>query len=232
MIGPSISPGLCPGSARRCEHPGQSPGLERVAPVRTVVRRVAVAPKGHSSDDRRVPLRGDRYAVVQPALTDGFTLIETMLAVLLMALLASAVALTFSRPLQRARAEDAADLVVAFDAAARQAAVAGGRPVRLRLDLADATLERYEGDATLRAHAQLPTGCRLDRVRVGRRTQSAGAADVDVSAHGWGRSYDVHLTGPNLDRWVCFAGLTGLATEVTDDRALPTPPPTPGYDAD
>ena len=48
-----------------------SPPLEPVASARSVIGRVAVAPKGHSSDGRRVPLRGDRYAVMQLALAPG-----------------------------------------------------------------------------------------------------------------------------------------------------------------
>ena len=170
------------------------------------------------------------YRVAQATLPlGGFTLIETMLAVLLMALLTSAVTLSFSAPLRRARAEDAIDLLASFDAAARQMTVASGRPVRLRFDPAEGTAERLEGDATPRARVQLPTGYRIAQVRVGRQSRSAGPTDVDLSAHGWGRSYDVHLVGPGVDRWLCFAGLTGQTTEVTDERALPTAPTTPGF---
>ncbi len=169
-----------------------------------------------------------------PGRRRGFTLVETMLAVLLMALLASGVAVAFSRSLRSARAADAADGVAAADAAARRAAVASGRPVRLEFDLARDTVERFEDadPATPRARNRLPAGYRVDRVRIDRRWQSAGPAVVDFSAHGWARSYDVHLSGPGTDRWLSFAGLTGLMTEAPDDRSLPTDDAAPRDDAD
>ncbi len=162
----------------------------------------------------------------------GFTLIETMLAVLLLALLASSVVLSFSKPLQDARGRDTVDLFVNFDAAARQSAAASGWPVRIQFDLTQNVVQRLEGPNLVSARAKnfLPAGYRVDQVRIGRRTQSFGPVSVDVSAHGWSRSYAVHVVGPGLDTWLCFAGLTGLMKEVPDAASLPAPPP--GYDTD
>ena len=159
----------------------------------------------------------------------SFTLIETMLAVLLMALLAAAVSLSVDRPVQAARGRDAVDLIAGFDAAARQAAVQSGRRVRVQFDLSAGTIVRLDG-TTPAARATLPTGYRVVAVRVGRQVQSTGTVPVDVAAHGWSRSYAVHVVGPAVDAWVAVAGLTGQSTEVADEAALPIPPP--GYDAD
>ena len=56
-------------------------------------------------------------ASVPPCLRSaGFTLVEIMLAVLLVSLLASAAALSFQKPIRAARAQDAVELVRSFDA--------------------------------------------------------------------------------------------------------------------
>ena len=65
----------------------------------------------------------------------AFALIEIMMAVLLMALLASAAALSFSEPLRAARAKDAIEMVRFFDETSRQSARRFGRPVRISFNL-------------------------------------------------------------------------------------------------
>lgn len=150
----------------------------------------------------------------------AFTLIETMMAVLLLALLAAGVAIGFSKPLQAARADDAVSVLKAFDAAARQAAVGFDRQVRITIDLADGRLTRLEGGAVA-ASTQLPSGYRIERTKVGGRIDSVGLVSIDVSPQGRSRTYAVRLLGPGLDRWIIFAGLTGLATEATHETDLP-----------
>ena len=68
-----------------------------------------------------------------------------MLAVLLMALLASALSLSFSKPLQAAHAQDTVELIRNFDSSARQAATNSGRSVRLVFDLSSNTLLQKDG---------------------------------------------------------------------------------------
>jgi prepilin-type N-terminal cleavage/methylation domain-containing protein len=162
----------------------------------------------------------------------AFTLIETMLVLLILAILAAGMSIGFSSNLRAARAADGADLVKAFDAAARQMAVASGRPVRIEIDSAGGLLKRLDADQnTPAATVPLPAGMRIDRVRIGPENVAGGVARVDVSARGWSRRYAVRLAGPGGGRWVVFAGLSGSATEVSDESQLPSPPQTPGYDA-
>ena len=161
----------------------------------------------------------------------AFTLIETMLAVLLLAVLASGVAIGFSKPLQAARAQDAIDILKAFDAAARQAAINFDQPVRITLDLADGTLTRLE-NGTPAARNRLPSGYGIERTTIDGRIDSVGLVPVDVSPQGRSRTYTVHLLGPGLDRWIMFAGLTGLATERAHETDLPTAPRSGRHDAD
>lgn len=157
-----------------------------------------------------------------PPRRTGFTLIEVMLAVLLMALLASAVALSFSGPLQRARAEDAQQTLRSFDAAARQMATRWGRPVRVVFDVSAGTLSRREGQSLQepRSRIALPSGYRVDEIRVEGRGYSDGEAVIDYSALGLSRSYAAHLSGPGLDRWLLFAGLSGEMTQAQDESAV------------
>src|SRR5215471_6908216 len=59
----------------------------------------------------------------------AFTLIEIMLAVLIVGLLASAAALSFRQPIRAARAQDAVELIRSFDAGAREVARRFAKPL-------------------------------------------------------------------------------------------------------
>src|SRR5256885_7110087 len=65
----------------------------------------------------------------------GFTLIEMMAVVIIMALLATGAALSFARPMRVARARDALHQVRSLDASARQFARRFGRPIEIGFDL-------------------------------------------------------------------------------------------------
>ena len=165
----------------------------------------------------------------------GFTLVETMLAVLLMALLASAAVLSFAEPLRTARGREAVDELIACDAGARQTAREQGRALHLTLDPAADTASRYVGQTRL-AQVVMPAGYRIGDVLVGRRMTRDSRVEVEISPSGWSRSYAIHVKGPGFNRWVAFAGLGGQASVVQDeetvrsiiaDAALPA-----GHDAD
>ena len=161
-----------------------------------------------------------------------------MLAVLLLALLTSAAALSFSQPIRAARAQDAIEQLRGFDATARQAAVSSGHTVRLAFDLRAGTLARRdEGGRTLRYRSTLPPGFRVDQVRVGDHTASSGQALLDISPLGASRTYALHLRGPSTDQWLLTAGMSGQMTIVSNETALDAifaqvAPPSPRHDAD
>ncbi len=149
----------------------------------------------------------------------GFTLIETMLAVLIMALLASAAALSLSGPVRKARAREAVDVVMAADRSARQEAHDSGRAVRLVLDPTTGTITRIEGAVT-QFRSALPRSFKISDILVGRRVFREAGTEVGFSGAGFSPSYAVHLTGPGADGWVVFAGLTGQASVVSDEQAV------------
>jgi prepilin-type N-terminal cleavage/methylation domain-containing protein len=154
----------------------------------------------------------------------GFTLIEIMAVVIIMALLATAAALSFARPMRVARARDAVDQVRSLDASARQFARRFGRPIEIVFDLSNGTIARRERDV-IAFQTSLPRGCQIDEVRAGAQSFSLGEASIQCAASGMSRTYAVHLLGPELDQWLIFAGLSGQVTQVNDvsqlDEILP-----------
>src|SRR5438876_132513 len=103
----------------------------------------------------------------------GFTLIEMMAVIVIIALLATAAALSFSQPLAAARARDAVSQVQTLDISARQFARRWGRTVQIVLDLSNRTLARREHDVNTFV-TSLPSGCRVDEVRMSSRRESVG----------------------------------------------------------
>ena len=153
----------------------------------------------------------------------AFTLIETMLAALLLALLAGAAALTFSKPVARARGEDGVEMLRHFDATARAAATSAGRTMRITFDMTDNRITRRAPEAAsddVQFAVTPPPGCRVAAVRVGGEVTSVGAAAVDVSPMGLSRTYAVHVVGEAVDQWLVFAGLSGEMVKVADERSL------------
>ena len=142
-----------------------------------------------------------------------------MLAVLIMALLASAAAMSLSAPVRKVRAREAVDMVMGADRAARQEAHDSGRAVRLVFDPSTGAISRVEGTST-QFRSTLPRSFRISDVLVGRRAFRDTGAEVGFSGSGFSASYAVHLIGPGADGWVVFAGLTGQASVVTDEQAV------------
>lgn len=149
----------------------------------------------------------------------AFTLIEIMMAVLLMALLASAAALSFSEPLRSARAKDAIEMVRFFDEASRQSARRFGRPVRTSFDLASEKISRYIGEQ-MSYETALPHGCRIRQIRTAARRAAEGEFEIPCSPRGITRTYGVHLTGSGVDTWMLIAGLTGEVSLIKDEAQL------------
>jgi len=151
----------------------------------------------------------------------GFTLIETMLAVLLLAMLTSAAALTFSKPIAIARAGDAIEQLRSFDSTARRAAVAGGQTVRILFQVSTGNIQRRDGAdlSNIRYSSALPAGCRFDQIRIGAELLSSGEIPLDISAQGLSRSYALHVISPQTNQWIVFAGMTGEIKQVPDENA-------------
>jgi prepilin-type N-terminal cleavage/methylation domain-containing protein len=147
----------------------------------------------------------------------GFTLIEIMAVMVILALLSAAAAWSFSRPLARARASEAIELVTSFDASSRLAARRFGRSVDMQFDLADGTLRRREGEQVAYRSA-LPQGFSIEQVRTGEGVRDAGEVTIECSRLALSPSYAVKLVGPGgVERWLVVAGLSGQVTAARDE---------------
>jgi prepilin-type N-terminal cleavage/methylation domain-containing protein len=152
----------------------------------------------------------------------GFTLVEIMIVVLLMAMLASAAALSMNGPLTSARAADAAEMVSSFDAAVRIYARRYHSGAQIVFDLSAGKISRRQKHDNLDDHAStfLPSGFSIDEIRQAQHLASVGETHINVSAMGLSPSYAVHLLGPRSDQWLVFAGLSGQVRQVNNEAAI------------
>lgn len=138
----------------------------------------------------------------------GFTLLEVVIAMAVMALLATLAGVSLMSAGRRASLEDVAGRVIAYDIGARSYARRFDQPVTLRFgehEVAQVAAPEAEGDP--RAPLVLPDAFGL-RV-IGLRE---GAEGVAISSAGRSRSYAVVVTGPGeREVAVVFAGLSGEA---------------------
>jgi prepilin-type N-terminal cleavage/methylation domain-containing protein len=150
----------------------------------------------------------------------GFTLIEIMLAVLIVGLLASAAALSFRQPIRAARAQDAVELIHSFDAGAREVARRFAKPLVLTFDLREGRLERHENEDQATYTALLPHGVHIGQFRTAARRVAEERIDIPCSAAGLTRTYAVRLVGPGVDRWLLVSGFSGDVQAIQDEAQL------------
>ena len=147
----------------------------------------------------------------------GFTLIEVMAVMLILALLSTAAAWSFAQPLARARTAEAVELITSFDASSRLGARRFGRGVDMVFDLTAGTLERREGERTV-YRGTLPRGFSIEQVRTADQVRDAGEITIPCSRLALTSSYAVKLVGPHgVERWIVFAGLSGQVTAARDE---------------
>ena len=146
----------------------------------------------------------------------AFTLIETLAVIALLAILTAAAVVSLSGTRRAARAEDAIERLMAFDRTTRDAARRVGRASGLRFELNRARVGRTnaEGEPTPLALE----GARVTRVIVRGESIGYGEVVVPFSDRGQSPSYAVLLSAQAGERWVAFAGLTGQAFVVSDER--------------
>lgn len=155
----------------------------------------------------------------------AFTLVELMIAILLLALLTSAATISFSGSLKRAHRQDALDEIRSFDQSTRELARRQARSQQELFDLTAHTIARRDNEKSesSRAQVQMPNGISIDEIRVGGRVTADGdEAVVNISAMGLSETYAAHVIGPDLDTWVIVAGITGSMTEVPDESTMAT----------
>lgn len=146
----------------------------------------------------------------------AFTLIELMAALAILAILSIAAAFAFSAPLARARTTDAISSLKSFDTNTRQYAVRFDRQVDLIIDLDNNQLRRNPSAHTL----SFSSSIRILEVRLPARRHTSGQVNIPCTPAGLTPTYALHLTGPQTNRWILVAGLTGQITETHDEQSL------------
>ena len=152
----------------------------------------------------------------------AFTLIESLIAVVLLGIISTAAALTFRSSLQSASTTDAIEQIKYLDASARQRAGRFNQPVELIFDLTNSSLSRREGNKRNDEsfHASLPRGFSIDQINIAGQSTFNGEISLACSPAGLTPSYALHLIGPNFDQWLLFAGLSGQMTLIKDEESV------------
>jgi prepilin-type N-terminal cleavage/methylation domain-containing protein len=152
----------------------------------------------------------------------AFTLIESLVAVVLLGIISTAAALTFRSSLQSATATDAIAQIKYLDSSARQRAQRFNQPVELIFDLTNSTLSRREGSKRNDQSftASLPRGFSIDQINIAGQSTFNGETSLTCSPTGLTPSHAIHLIGPNFDQWLLFAGLSGQLTLIKDEATV------------
>lgn len=153
----------------------------------------------------------------------GFTLVEIMVCLFIVALLAAAVSLSLGGVNRVAQMQDTVERFCQYERLTRQQARRFGRATQLVFLLdgdqvvrVDALTQEPRGQAFV-----LPPGYRIDRVALHDRMVTDGQVAIPCSTRGQSLSYAARLVGPaDQTRWVLFAGMTGQVTEVEDEAQL------------
>jgi len=153
----------------------------------------------------------------------GFTLVELAAVLVLLAVIGGTAALSLRGLGQVARTEDVVERLAAWDRQCRLLAMQSGQPVRMTVDLEDATLTRaWQSDRGDREPSgwALPRGYRLEALEQETRIAGSGVDDrrVTFSPAGHSPSYALGFTDPRGRRgWFFVAGLSGQ-WKVWDDK--------------
>lgn len=152
----------------------------------------------------------------------GFTLIEIMAVVVIMAIFATAAVVTLGGTLAGARMQDAVYRVKHFDATSRSFAQKFARPTEMVYDLTGGRFYRAKTDdrSDVSAAGRMPQRIAIDRVLVGRDSYPSGEAVVACSSDGRTPSYAVLLKGAGRERWLVFSGISGYVTETEDESEV------------
>lgn len=158
-----------------------------------------------------------------PARARGFTLIELMMVVLILATASAVVALKLQGPMGEARMKDVTGQIASYDRLTRLQASEQDRTLMVVIDPDKGELRRMdpEGEAIFGTPLSLPSDFGISRVLVAGEDTSSKKKGVCFSRLGVSRSYAVHVTGPGrLSRWILFTGLAGEVVEVeSEDQA-------------
>jgi prepilin-type N-terminal cleavage/methylation domain-containing protein len=152
----------------------------------------------------------------------AFTLIETLAVLALLALLTAAVAVSLKGAARAADMDDVLERFITADRNTREIARRFGRRPEFRFDLNQGTVSRFDNlDSSESRATPIPVGgARVAKLIVRGESIGYGEQSIAFSAGGRSPSYAVLLSGKAGQRWVAFAGLTGQAVVLRDERQV------------
>jgi prepilin-type N-terminal cleavage/methylation domain-containing protein len=152
----------------------------------------------------------------------GFTLIEMVAVVLLMALLAVAATLSLTGRFRQVAMKEVIDQLARQDQLVRQQSRQSGQPMHLVLNLSDGWARRQDTQEVKSAQPwSLPAGYRVLKIFLLGQETNQGEVAIPYSPKGLSPSYILWLSGPNeQQRQILVTGLTGQVLEVGDERQL------------
>lgn len=154
----------------------------------------------------------------------GLTLIELLVVVTLLGFVAATVTVRLSGQLSRAALGQAVTEWESADQQLRSRACRKGQPAELKFEIGSNQLQllfdpESESKPIVRSFSR---GVRLAKFRSAMREITSGPVTMDYTEQGTSETYVVELAGRAGSRWVLVAGLTGQATELTDEHEAET----------
>jgi prepilin-type N-terminal cleavage/methylation domain-containing protein len=148
----------------------------------------------------------------------GFTLIELVGVLSIMALLAGTASLELNGSRHKGDLADAIGQLQSADQNARTLARSGDQPVTLSISIADGSIRRSSGDVVT-TPGYLPSDIKIARVRQAGTAIDFGSAAITIRPRGLSVSYAVELVCSDGDRqWIVFSGISGQMLKVDDEN--------------
>ncbi|MEM9587059.1 MAG: prepilin-type N-terminal cleavage/methylation domain-containing protein [Planctomycetota bacterium] len=143
----------------------------------------------------------------------AFTLLEMVVALLIIAILASVSVLSFRGSIDRHRLEQGVDLVARFDARLRRESIRANQPIR-------ATIRRDRGEFVIPDRGvswALPGPVALDAFRVASQVSARQSVELASDRFGQSASYAVKLRAGKFHQWLVVLGGSGQVIRVSDE---------------
>ncbi len=151
----------------------------------------------------------------------GFTLLEMVVVMIIIAMLATAVFVSASGWFRTARIRDGVSQLAFIDRMTRQHAAQFDRQTALEFDLKKGTIMRInDNPSDRRTHRfRLPGGLRLQQIKTAAEGVTSGQMAIPCSTQGHTPTYAVLLASPDqAQQWIVIAGLTGQVVTVDDEE--------------
>ncbi|MDV6033896.1 MAG: type II secretion system protein [Phycisphaera sp. RhM] len=149
----------------------------------------------------------------------GFSLIELVVVLVLMAVIASMATLSVRGVIARQRLGRAVEVIEQFDTALRRSARDQRRQVAGVIDRGRGRLTVDPSGERSRTYT-LPRQVSIDAIRFGPVPSSRSGSQIVANADGSSPSYALRLASGNTRRWVFFVGGSGQVVDDFNDMAV------------